>query len=332
MVLDKIKVEIIGAESMGVRSMCCKVTTPDISFLMDPGCSLGPRKANEIPHPLEYKKLHEITARILLESKRCACLSISHYHHDHYKPRMLDELYIHTSNALTKELYSGKELFIKSQKHHIGRNQEARCRYFKQSVSRLVSTIHDIDFQRFTFGDTTLDFSYPVPHGEAGTKLGHVIMARVSYPGECFVFAPDVQGPAVEDTVKFILDTPVDVLFVGGPPMYLEEGLKAFPFDIARRMLRKLHEAIPMIVLDHHCCRDQGSYNKYVKAVRSEAKGSTTARDHEITSAAGFMGTEPAFLESARADLYTNHPPSRDFVQWMSAEPGKRNQVMPPVD
>jgi len=245
---------------------------------------------------------------------------------------MIDELYIHTSNALTKELYRSKELYIKSQERHIGRNQESRCRYFKQSVSRLVSTIHDADFQRFTFGETTVDFSHPVPHGEAGTKLGHVIMARVSYQGECFVFAPDVQGPVVDGTVKFILDRPVDMLFVGGPPMYLEEGLQSFPFDVARRLLRKLHEAIPLIVVDHHCCRDQASYNTYVKAVRSDAKGSATARDHAITSAAGFMGIEPAFLESARAELYTSHPPSEDFVQWMGAEPGKRNQVVPPTD
>jgi len=61
MVLDKIKVAILGAESLGVRSMCCMVTTPDISLMLDPGCSLGPRKAHEIPHPLEYKKLHEVT-------------------------------------------------------------------------------------------------------------------------------------------------------------------------------------------------------------------------------------------------------------------------------
>ncbi len=332
MVLDHIKVEVIGAESMGVRSMCCTVTTPDISLLLDPGCSLGPRKGNEIPHPLEYKKLHEITARILLESKRCTRLSISHYHHDHFKPRLVDEVYIHTSNALVKDLYGGKELYIKSQKHHIGRNQEARCRSFKQSVSRLVSTIHDADFQRFTFGDTTVDFSHPVPHGEAGTKLGHVIMARVSFQNEHFVFAPDVQGPVVEDTVKFIQDTPLDMLFAGGPPFYLEEGLKSFPFDVARRHLKKLHESIPVIVLDHHCCRDRASYDAYIKAVQEEVKGSSLSKDHVITSAAGFMGTEPAFLESSRADLYAGHPPSEAFVQWMNAEPGKRNRVVPPVD
>ncbi len=330
--LDDIKVEIIGAESTGVRSMCCTVTTPDISLLMDPGCSLGPRKGYEIPHPLEYKKLHEITERILLESKRCPRLFISHYHHDHYKPRLIDELYIHTSNALVTDLYDGKELYIKSQKHHIGRNQEVRCRNLKQSVSRLVSTIHDADFQRFSFGDTTVDFSYPVPHGEAGTKLGHVIMARVSYKNEHFVFAPDVQGPVVEDTVKFIKDTPVDMLLVGGPPFYLEKGLRSFPFDVARRLLKKLHAEIPVIVLDHHCCRDRASYDAYIKAMKEDVKGSATSKDHVITSAAGFMGIEPAFLEASRADLYANHPPSEAFLQWMNEEPGKRNQVVPPVD
>jgi hypothetical protein len=307
------------------------VTTPDVSILLDPGCSLGPRKGHEIPHPLEYKKLHEVTSRILAASRRCPRLFISHYHHDHYKPRLIDEVYIHTSNSLTRDLYDAKELYIKSQQQHIGRNQEARSRYFKQSVSRLVTTIHDADFQRFTFGDTTVDFSHPVPHGEPGTKLSHVIIARVSFQNEHFVFAPDVQGPVVADTVKFILDTPVDLLFAGGPPFYLSGSLQSFPFEAARQLLVKMHEAIPVIVLDHHCCRDVASYEGYIKDVKLVASDLAKTRHHVITSAAGFMNTEPAFLESSRDVLFVQQPPSDDFVQWMRMDPGKRNQTVPPV-
>lgn len=332
MALDEIKVEILGAESMGVRSMCTMVTTPDLSILLDPGCSLGPRKGHEIPHPLEYKALHGTTGKILAAAKRCPRLFISHFHHDHYKPRLIDELYIHTSNALTKELYDGKELYLKSQQHHIGRNQESRSRYFKQSVSRLVTTIHDADFQRFVFGDTIVDFSHPVPHGEPGTKIGHVIMARISFQDEHFVFAPDVQGPVVEDTTKFILDTPVDLLFAGGAPFYLSDSLTGFPFGEARRLIVKLHEAIPAIVLDHHCCRDRVAYEQCIKGVKHAASGLVASKKHVITSAAEFMGAEPAFLESARGELYVDHPPPDSFVAWMQADPGKRNQVVPPVE
>jgi len=33
--------EIIGAESMGVRSLCCLVTLPDRRIVIDPGVALG---------------------------------------------------------------------------------------------------------------------------------------------------------------------------------------------------------------------------------------------------------------------------------------------------
>ena len=33
--------EIIGAESLGVRSLCCLVSLPDRRIVIDPGVSLG---------------------------------------------------------------------------------------------------------------------------------------------------------------------------------------------------------------------------------------------------------------------------------------------------
>jgi predicted metallo-beta-lactamase superfamily hydrolase len=159
-----------------------------------------------------------------------------------------------------------------------------------------------------------------------------VIMARVSYAGQHFVFAPDVQGPVVEDTTKFILDTPVDMLVIGGPPYYLESSLKSFPFDAAKHIMNRMHEKIPVIVIDHHCCRDKASYEGYIKAVLNEANDSAASQGHVITSAAGYMGNEPAFLESSRADLFASNPPHEDFMQWMHMDPGKRNHVAPPID
>nr|MDO8113770.1 hypothetical protein [Candidatus Sigynarchaeota archaeon] len=329
MVLDKIKVEILGAESMGVRSMCCRVTTPDVSFLLDPGCALGPRKGHEIPHPAEYKRLHEITNQLVASAKDCTRLFISHYHHDHYKPRLLDETYIHSNDQMTKDLYGGKEIYLKSQKQHIGRHQESRCRYFMQSVSRLATVLHDADFHRFTFGNTTVDFSHPVPHGEPGTKLGYVIMARFSHGNEHFVYAPDLQGPVVEDTAKFITGTAVDVAFVGGPPLYLEGSLAKFPYDVAATLAGKIHEKAPVLVMDHHCCRDREKYEAFVEAVK---KGSNAPRGHSIVSAAVYMEQKPAFLESERGNLYEQEPPSPAFRAWMDLEPGQRNKVPPPLN
>lgn len=332
MALDKISVEMIGAESLGVRSMCCLVKTPDILFLLDPGCALGPRKGYDIPHPAEYKKLNEITERILIKAKDCTSIFISHFHHDHFKPRLLDETYIHSSSQIAKELYSGKNIYLKSQNQHIGRHQRSRSKYFKQSVSRLAANLYDADFHRFKFGDTIVDFSYPVPHGEVGTKLGNVIMARFTYENEHFVFAPDVQGPVVQEAMKFILDTDVDAIFLGGPPFYLETSLTNFPFDIAERLIAKLHECIPLVVIDHHCCRNRERYYGFIQNVDDRARDARMASDHVIMCAADFMGEEPAFLESSRDKLFEQEPPSEAFNAWMNLPPGTRNNTSPPLD
>ncbi|HME52726.1 MAG TPA: hypothetical protein VKM55_10950 [Candidatus Lokiarchaeia archaeon] len=332
MPLDKISIEIIGAESLGVRSMCCLVKTPDDAFLLDPGCALGPRKGHEIPHPAEYKKLNQITESILAKAKDCKTLFISHFHHDHFKPRLIDETYIHSSPQIIKGLYTGKIIYLKSQKQHIGQNQRSRGKYFKQSVSKLVMGLHDADFQRFTFGETIVDFSYPVPHGEGGTKLGHIIMARFTHGNEHFVYAPDVQGPVVQETMKFILDTNVDAIFLGGPPFYLKTSLANFPFDVAEQFVVKLHERIPLVVIDHHCCRDREQYNDFIQTIHDRANLDGMASDHVITCAADFMGEQPAFLESSRAELFEQEPPSKDFKTWMELAAVERNKTPPPLE
>jgi len=45
--------EIIGAESLGVRSLCCLVTLPDRRIVIDPGVSLGYVRKGLLPHPVQ---------------------------------------------------------------------------------------------------------------------------------------------------------------------------------------------------------------------------------------------------------------------------------------
>ena len=51
--LKKIEVHPLAYESLGVRSMSTFIQTPDVSLLIDPGVTLGPRRPI-IPHPKEY--------------------------------------------------------------------------------------------------------------------------------------------------------------------------------------------------------------------------------------------------------------------------------------
>ena len=50
------KIIPLAAESLGVRSMCTYVETPDLRILIDPGVSLGPR-FGLLPHPKEYEAI-----------------------------------------------------------------------------------------------------------------------------------------------------------------------------------------------------------------------------------------------------------------------------------
>jgi hypothetical protein len=329
--MENIRVEILGAESFGVRSMCTAVRTPDVSLLLDPGCALGPRREHEIPHPEEYKALHAITDRIVSASQGCTGIFISHYHHDHFKPRLVDEVYIHAGDEIAVPLYLNHDLYLKAGGKALGTNQRNRCRDFRYSMGRVARVLHDADFTRYRFGDTIVDFSPPVPHGEQGTKLGHIVMARIRHGADCFVFAPDVQGPVVEDTVKFMLDVPPAMAFLGGPPYYLGEKLTRFQFEAAEANLARLHERVPVLVVDHHCCRDRGAFQAMIERVSGCTDGTNQVTGNVIESAAGFMGVEPAFLESDRVQLYTDQPPSTAFLDWIALPRERRLATIPPT-
>jgi len=84
--LDKIKVMPLAAESLGVRSMCTLVETPDVNVLLDAGISLCPYRFNLPPHPIEFKTIENLRGRIAEAADRAEVVTISHYHFDHNKP------------------------------------------------------------------------------------------------------------------------------------------------------------------------------------------------------------------------------------------------------
>ncbi|MHA2352217.1 MAG: MBL fold metallo-hydrolase, partial [Candidatus Thorarchaeota archaeon] len=70
------------------------------------------------------------------------------------------------------------------------------------------------------------------------------------------MFAPDVQGPIVQDTLQYILSVAPDLLIVGGPPIYLTRFTDK-EREIARNSLIVLASTIPTLVIDHHLMRDK---------------------------------------------------------------------------
>jgi len=77
------RIEIIGPESLGVRSLCSLVTTRDRCILVDPGLSLGYVRHGLFPHPLQVVIGRTTRMRILHALNSATDVVISHFHGDH---------------------------------------------------------------------------------------------------------------------------------------------------------------------------------------------------------------------------------------------------------
>ena len=77
------KIEIIGAESLGVRGLCCLVDAGGRRIVIDPGISLGFIRHRLLPHPVQIAAGQTIRQRIVDAVKSATDLVISHFHGDH---------------------------------------------------------------------------------------------------------------------------------------------------------------------------------------------------------------------------------------------------------
>ncbi len=322
-----IDVQILAAESLGTRSMATKIATPDVTVLIDAGVALGPR-FGLLPHPLEYKALAESRKSIRMAAERSDVCVITHYHHDHYSPPF-DSDYVWTwSDYETAEaLYKDKLVLVKDPRENINPSQRVRAFYFNRFLRAVSREVKVADASSFEFGETRLDFSRPVPHGEEGTRLGYVVMLKVSCGRDSFLFASDVQGPVSDETRNLILRWGASTVYAGGPPAYLvplqiEKGL----VDRAIQNLVVIAERTKVTVVDHHLMRAM-NWRECVH----EAEATARASGNSLMTAASFSGKEENLLEAKRDQLYQEAPPSKDFMTWTRKRYEERRTTPPPL-
>ncbi len=103
-------------DSLGAKSMCVLVRTPDLSLLIDPGAAI---MQPGYPAPDELKLYYLALAQLALQraAQEATHIAITHYHYDHFRPDML-------------ELYRGKTLWVKDPNRWINRSQWNRAREF----------------------------------------------------------------------------------------------------------------------------------------------------------------------------------------------------------
>lgn len=120
--VDCFKVHLIWFDSMGAKSSCILVETPDVKMLVDPGAA-----AMQPSYPLsdrEKSKFRKFALRCIKEaSKQVDTIFISHYHYDH-----------HTPPPEAGRIYSGKTLWIKNPNLWINQSQKKRAHIFLKQL------------------------------------------------------------------------------------------------------------------------------------------------------------------------------------------------------
>lgn len=325
--LDEIKIEPLAAESLGVRSMCTYVETPEVRILLDPGVALGPR-FRLLPHPKEYRALGECRARILEYASKAEVVTASHYHFDHVSPPLhCDNVWTWSSREVAEQIYGDKILLLKDIREKINFSQRKRGWIFRRVLEPLAKRVLPCDGATFSFGDTKLSFSKPVVHGEEGEGLGWVLLLTIKRLNESFMYCPDVQGPISKETFALILSEKPDVAMIGGPPLYLA-GFKVSEESVRLGIsnLAKLTSVVRSIILDHHLLRDV-NWRSFAAPAYEEA-----SKNHsQILTAAESLGQPIRILEAQRQRLYESEPPSEAFQRWVRLPHEKRRLMKPPL-
>ncbi|RLE73317.1 MAG: hypothetical protein DRJ37_00610 [Thermoprotei archaeon] len=316
--IGRIRITPIADESLGVRSMCLFVETPDVRILFDPGVSLAPRRYGLPPHPLEFKAAREARRRILNYARKADIVTVSHYHLDHYTPAFRS-WYEWTDEETYVEVYSEKIILAKSIEEHINFNQRKRGFVFKNTIEDLGSArLLYFDAGRLLYGSTTVEASPPLPHGPEGSKLGWVLVFTVIHEGHKVMYAPDVQGPISKRTLSYILSIKPDILVIGGPPLYLS-GRKIKKEEVEKGLanLRELSYNLKYVILSHHLLRDKNWDKLSINAFLFSS----------------ILGSDEELLEANRDILYEERPPSEDFLKWIREyKKAKDFNNPPPLD
>jgi len=281
-------IEILGAESLGVRGLCCVVETGDRKIVIDPGLALGYRREGLLPHPAQVAVGEQVRRRIVAALAGATDIVLSHFHGDHV-PLPDANPYQLPAQAVAS-LFQISRLWAKGSEG-LSPNMAKRRAALSEALGREVPSV---DGQ----ADGLLAFSPAVPHGAADTHLGTVMMTRIEDGDTVFVHASDIQLLGAE-AVSLLVDWHPDIALVGGPPLYLSRlslEYRAVAWNNARRLARH----VDTLILDHHLLRSEEGL------VWLQRLSSETGR--EVLCAADYMGQSRRLLEARRVQLYEEVP------------------------
>jgi predicted metallo-beta-lactamase superfamily hydrolase len=279
------KIEILGAESLGVRSLCCFVKTENQKILIDPGIALGYIRYKLPPHPLQVAVDEKIQKKIIEAWSEATDIVISHFHGDHIplvnaNPYQLNIKKIAGLNPKAK---------IWAKLSRLSPTEKKRAESFSLALDKNLIPAEEKEQE-------VLSFSKTVPHGKGNNNLETVIMTKIEE--DCvFVHASDIQL-LNNESISQILSWKPDIVLASGPPLYL--------FKLSMYQIRKawcnairLSEKIDTLIIDHHLLRDHNGVG-WLRKLSSKSK--------KIMCVADFMKKPRMLLEARRKHLYEQMP------------------------
>ena len=281
-------IEILGAESLGVRGLSCVVEVRERKIVIDPGLALGYRRYGLLPHPAQVAVGEQVRRRIIAELKDATDVVMSHFHGDHVplpdaNPYQLEAQQVAPLCRTVRFWAKGPA----GLSHNMLRRKKSLCTVLGRDLPNAEGQ-----------GDGPLAFSLPVPHGERNGRLGTVMMTRIEDEDTVFVHASDIQlldGKAV----SLILDWQPDIVLAGGPPLYLRRFSSKRRWG-AWRNARQLARHVDTLILDHHLLRCEEGLS-WLDRLSSET-------GHRVICAADFMEQPRCLLEARREQLYDVMP------------------------
>lgn len=314
-------IQIIAAESLGVRGLCCAVTTGSRHIVIDPGLALGFFRHSHHPHPAQVAVGRIVRRRIVELLRDATDIVFSHFHGDHVPLKDANPFQL-SFEALPDGF--GEVRFWSKDGDESHPRMRQRFYDLKELSGENLRIAEDSE-------ESPLSFSRPMPHGEADAHLGTVMMTRIEMEHGVFVHASDIQLLDAE-AVEQILTWRPDVVLAGGPPLYLD-SLENDPRESAWRNGLRLANGVDTLIVDHHLMRSEAGA-EWLTALSESTGGS-------VCCAAEFMGRPPLLLEARRGELYEKVPVPDgwmdDYVEGRAeAEPflttAVERGVIPPVE
>ncbi len=147
------------------------------------------------------------------------------------------------------------------------------------------------DGRSFHLGETSIRITPPLFHGAEYDRVGWVVGLVLERRGKKVVYAPDLQGPIIEDYAQWLIRENPDLLILDGPPTYLL-GYMLNLINLGRvienisSILRNTETRI--IIYDHHLLRE-ARYREHLARAYQVAKD----EGKDLLTAAEWLGEEP---------------------------------------